>query len=172
MSTKSILDIYGVVETGQPVLAGHVMKKIFDKYGSQRKIEEWATLENEKNGFPPVTLSRIKKFYTMYNKRHQRLHNFQRLKEECKKVAHSPSAYVTSSSTPTVTETTSPADTTSSIPIASSTTLATPVVSDTTLSTPTISDTTSSTPIDPITNSSTPTTLTTISSISQAPLPP
>lgn len=63
MSAKPFLVEYDVVEGGQPVLGGHIMKKLHGKYGSERQIQRWSTVENTKNDFPPVSHYRVKKFY-------------------------------------------------------------------------------------------------------------
>lgn len=61
--TEKILRPYSSIQRGQSILCGYIFDKFFQKYGTHsRKVTEWATLENAKNGFPLITTNSVKDF--------------------------------------------------------------------------------------------------------------
>lgn len=77
---------HDAVQSGQPVLCGHIFLKIAEKM-SFRNIMRWASSENAKNGFPKISFSRILKLRRIYKDRHTG-RNFIKFEKMCDEVAH------------------------------------------------------------------------------------
>lgn len=87
---------YKVLESGQPLLYGHIFYKMFETRWSIQKICDWATLEKAKNDLPPVHRSKIAKLSLIYKKRNAGA--FSAFVEQCKWVVPSVSVVSTKSS--------------------------------------------------------------------------
>lgn len=60
-NTGKCLNQYSVIESGQPNLNGHILEQ-FSVNKSVWKITDWTSLENAKNSFHPVKLSKVENF--------------------------------------------------------------------------------------------------------------
>ena len=99
-----IIERFPEVSSGQPVLYGHLLKKHLVDKETRRSIAEWATAQNLKNGYPPVTGNILIKCFRDYTKLKYSLTGRCKIPDFTQLVAHDICPSSTSSSSKDIAE--------------------------------------------------------------------
>ena len=89
------------VSPGHPVLYGHIIKRIAEK-GLLKKICEWASEINNKNGYPPLQFETVKSCYKLWNKMKSSRYQLKDFWEKCRREAHSQQSSTTDTTPPSI----------------------------------------------------------------------